>query len=155
VNYWQHATRNLIIASILSTIFYTQHSHFFNSVVFYLGHFSMKDFWLGVFPCIIFLTPDLDSDNSIPSKLWGPLKIIWKPFDHREVLHHPAWGPFILIAPFWILFQVLDIEFGTWVIIGAVVAVEGHIIVDWEYSGWKHVKKRLHFKGVKKLRKVF
>jgi len=64
---------------------------------------------------------------------------IFKPFinyGHREVLHHPAWGVVVLVLPIWELIQYFDIGLGMWFFVGAVFAIEGHIVNDWVYSRW-------------------
>ena len=139
MNYFQHATRNLALASILSLIFYFQHSHLFSFVEFYLGDFSMKDFWLGCLICTFLITSDLDSDTSTPTKLWGPLKFIWYPFNHRNVLHNVFWGPFILINFVKVPLNGFGFALAGWTIIGMITMIWCHIIVDEVDSKWKKV----------------
>jgi len=130
MNYWQHSKINLALASTISLIVYFQHSHLFSYVEFVLGPFSMKDFWLGCLICTFLITSDLDSDTSLVTKLWGPLKFIWSPFHHRNVLHHPGWGPFILISVVGVPLHYLEYGLPAWTIIGMIVMIWSHIIVD-------------------------
>lgn len=130
MNYSQHALVNIITASILSIFFYTQHSHLFSLVEFYLGNFSLKDYWLGALVCTFLITSDLDSDTSIPTKLWGPFKSIWYPFKHRNVLHHVFWGPFILISVVGVPMYYGGHELAGWTIVGMICMIESHILTD-------------------------
>jgi uncharacterized metal-binding protein len=119
VNFLQHSKINLALASILTLIFYFQHSHLFSYVEFVLGPFPIKDFLL-----------DLDSESSIPCKLWGPFKFIWSPFDHRELLHNVFWGPFILVSFVKMPLYYGGFELPGWTIVGMVCMIWSHIIVD-------------------------
>lgn len=46
---------------------------------------------------MVFLSPDLDLQDSAASHRWGPLRWLWMPyalaFRHRRASHHPLWGP--------------------------------------------------------------
>jgi uncharacterized metal-binding protein len=93
---------------------------------------QLEKFWLGVIICTYILTSDLDTWSNA-TKVWGPFKIIWRPFrkaGHRKILHNPFWGPFILIGFVWIPLQILGFQLWTETIIGMLIAIECHIICD-------------------------
>jgi len=122
----------------------------------FLNFHSFLKLWAGVVPYTFLITCDLDSSTSLVTKLWGPFKFIWRPFvdaGHREILHSIGWGPFILITPVWL---ILRFKFGIDVweesIIGAVLALWGHILADKIYSNILEIKK---IKIVKWVRRVF
>jgi uncharacterized metal-binding protein len=110
----------------------------------YLSFQGLQSFWLGIIPYTLFITCDLDSEKSIVRRLWGPFGIIWSPFSnagHREILHNPVWGPFILVCFLWVPITayyghlVVPIES----IIGAVLMLETHIVTDVIYSGCREL----------------
>lgn len=134
MNYKQHFIFNIFLASIFSVLCYSKHIYFFNICLF----------WSGVLPYSLIITPDLDSLRSKVTQLWNfaGLGFIWAPFcgyGHREVLHHITWGPFIQVAPVWIIVQAANINLGIWFFVGAVFALEGHIWSDKVYSRLKKV----------------
>jgi uncharacterized metal-binding protein len=63
------------------------------SLVAFLGGFAFS---------MVFLTPDLDLVRSRPTRRWGRLSILWRPyariFRHRGVSHHIVWGPLTRIV---------------------------------------------------------
>lgn len=110
----------------------------------YLSFEGLQNLWIGIIPYTLFITCDLDSEKSIVRRLWGPFGIIWSPFSnagHREILHNPAWGPFILVCFLWVPITayyghlVVPIES----IIGAVLMLETHIVTDVIYSGCREL----------------
>jgi uncharacterized metal-binding protein len=135
MNYQNHVITCLIIAFLSSILgFWTG----------YLSFQGLQSFWLGIIPYTLFITCDLDSEKSIVRRLWGPFGIIWSPFSnagHREILHNPAWGPFILVCFLWVPITayyghlVVPIES----IIGAVLMLETHIVTDKVYSGYRAI----------------
>ncbi len=48
---------------------------------------------------MVFLSPDLDLVDSRPTRRWGPLSFLWRPyawiFRHRGASHDIIWGPLI------------------------------------------------------------
>ena len=135
MNYWNHVYACLFVA-VFSSIW--------GVLTGYLSFEGLQNFWLGAIPYTLFITCDLDSEKSIVRKLWGPLGIIWSPFSnagHREILHNPVWGPFILVCFLWVPItayyghQVVPIES----IIGAVLMLETHIVTDVIYSGCREL----------------
>lgn len=133
MNYWNHAKACLAVA-IFSSIGGYQTG--------YLSFEGLQNFWMGIIPYTLFITCDLDSKESIVRQLWGPLGIIWSPFSHaghREILHNPAWGPFILVCFLWVPITVYDIDVSRISIIGAVLMLETHIISDKIYSGYRAI----------------
>jgi len=132
MKYEHHFYLNIFFAVIFSIICYIKH----------VQNFNIFDFWAGVLPYSLLITPDLDSEKSKVSQLWRfvGLGFVWSPFKnfgHREALHHVTWGPFIQVAPVWIGCQQEGINFGMWFFIGAVFALEGHIWSDKVYSRFK------------------
>jgi len=135
MNYQNHVITCLIIAFLSSILgFWTG----------YLSFQGLQSFWLGIIPYTLFITCDLDSEKSIVRRLWGPFGIIWSPFSnagHREILHNPVWGPFILVCFLWVPItayyghQVVPTES----IIGAVLMLETHIVTDKVYSGYRAI----------------
>ena len=135
MNYQNHVITCLIIAFLSSILgFWTG----------YLSFQGLQSFWLGIIPYTLFITCDLDSEKSIVRRLWGPFGIIWSPFSnagHREILHNPVWGPFILVCFLWVPITayyghlVVPIES----IIGAVLMLETHIVTDVIYSGCREL----------------
>lgn len=130
MNYWNHVYACLFVALLLSIGGYQTG---------YLSFQGLQSFWLGIIPYTLFFTCDLDSEKSIVRRLWGPFGIIWSPFSnagHREILHNPVWGPFILVCFLWVPLTayyghlVVPIES----IIGAVLMLETHIVTDVIYS---------------------
>lgn len=130
MNYWNHVYACLFVALLLSIGGYQTG---------YLSFQGLQSFWLGIIPYTLFITCDLDSEKSIVRRLWGPFGIIWSPFSnagHREILHNPVWGPFILVCFLWVPLTayyghlVVPIES----IIGAVLMLETHIVTDVIYS---------------------
>jgi hypothetical protein len=96
MNYWNHVYACLFVA-VFSSIGGYQTG--------YLNFQGLQNFWLGIIPYTLFITCDLDSEKSIVRRLWGPFGIIWSPFSnagHREILHNPVWGPFILVCFLWV-----------------------------------------------------
>ncbi len=69
-------------------------------------YFIPKDFYLpftaGYLIGTFLLSPDLDMKNSKPSKRWGPLRLLWRPYQakskHRGISHMPILGSFIRLA---------------------------------------------------------
>jgi len=145
MNYWNHVKACLLIA-VLSSIAGFQTG--------YLSFRGLRDFWLGIIPYTFLITCDLDSAKSLVRKLWGPFKIIWYPFvdaGHREILHNPIWGPFILMSFLWIPLTLAGIDVKTESIIGAVLMLWTHIITDKVYSGAKRVVPKRVQKSIKKV----
>lgn len=108
----------------------------------YLSFQGLQNFWMGIIPYTFFITSDLDSEKSIVRQLWGPLGIIWSPFSHaghREILHNPVWGPFILISFLWIPLTLAGVDVGIESIIGAVLMLWTHIVSDKVYSGYRKI----------------
>ena len=114
---------------------------------------SMLELWIGFIPYATVITCDLDSATSFVTKLWGPFKIIWKPFvtaGHREILHNWVYGPFIQIG-IWLLPALwYKIEVSNFIIIGAVLMLWTHIMTDKFYSAIKKVLKKIMPKFVLK-----
>lgn len=133
MNYWNHAKACLAVA-IFSSIGGYQTG--------YLSFEGLQNFWMGIIPYTLFITCDLDSKESIVRQLWGPLGIIWSPFSHaghREILHNPAWGPFILVCFLWVPLTVYDIDVSRISIIGAVLMLWTHIVTDYIYSSYRAI----------------
>ena len=135
MNYWNHVKACHAVA-IFSSIGGYQTG--------YLSFQGLQSFWLGIIPYTLFITCDLDSEKSIVRRLWGPFGIIWSPYSnagHREILHNPVWGPFILVCFLWVPItayyghQVVPTES----IIGAVLMLETHIVTDKVYSGYRAI----------------
>jgi uncharacterized metal-binding protein len=71
------------------------------SILFVLRHWitsSQALLFLGTYVFSMFLlSPDLDLSKSDAFGRWGILRWIWLPyawlFRHRQVSHHPLWGP--------------------------------------------------------------
>lgn len=135
MNYWNHVKACLFVAVVSSIGGYQTG---------YLSFQGLQSFWLGIIPYTLFITCDLDSEKSIVRRLWGPFGIIWSPFSnagHREILHNPVWGPFILVCFLWVPITayyghlVVPIES----IIGAVLMLETHIVTDVIYSGCREL----------------
>lgn len=144
MNYLNHAKFNALFILFLSTC--AAYLHFLNINSFLL-------LLIGATPYTLIITNDLDSESSIVTKLWGPLNPFkaFTGFGHREVLHHFFWGPFILITPFWMILEHFGIDIPTESLVGAVLALEGHIIADWCYSEVQDVKKSWIGKIVRKV----
>jgi len=108
----------------------------------YLSFQGLEDLWLGMIPYTLFITCDLDSEKSIVRRLWGPLGIIWSPFSHaghREILHNPVWGPFILVCFLWVPLTAHGYHVSGLSIIGAVLMLWTHIVTDVIYSGYREL----------------
>ena len=121
----------------------------------YLSFQGLEDLWLGMIPYTLFITCDLDSEKSIVRRLWGPLGIIWSPFSHaghREILHNPVWGPFILVCFLWVPLTAHGYHVSGLSIIGAVLMLWTHIVTDVIYSGYRAIVPDWI---ERKLRKVF
>lgn len=94
----------------------------------------------------LWFSADNDSPKSRSIQRWGPLKLIWKPFinaGHREILHNPIWGPWVLClipsVPLFIhIFNTGDFT-DLWILYGLVVATETHILCDIISSGTKRI----------------
>lgn len=116
------------------------------------------ELWKGFIPYAIIITCDLDSDTSTVTKLWGPFKIIWRPFTkwgHREILHHFIYGPFILIGLWLLPALYFKFEVSGFLITGAVLMLWTHILTDKFYSGFRKIIKKIMPKWVlKRLKKV-
>jgi uncharacterized metal-binding protein len=120
----QHKKTNLLLATILSFLYL----YFTKNVAL----IPLLKFWTGALPCAILLTPDLDTWSEA-TKVWGPFKFIWKPFrkaGHREILHNPVWGPFILICFVAVPLHYMGFDLWPETITGMVCMIESHIIVD-------------------------
>lgn len=117
------------------------------------------DLWKGFIPYMTIITCDLDSETSFVTKLWGPFKIIWKPFveaGHREILHHWIYGPFILIGVWLLPALYCGHQISGFLIIGAVLMLWTHIVTDTCYSGIRKIIKKIVPKWVqKRLKTVF
>jgi len=106
----------------------------------------------------LWFSPDNDSPKSRSIHRWYILKFIWKPFinaGHREILHNPVWGPWILclipsVPLFWHIYNTGDFT-DLWILIGLVVATLAHISCDWISSGTKKIVPKWIQKGVKKI----
>ncbi|MDD4521705.1 MAG: hypothetical protein PHW84_01970 [Methanosarcina sp.] len=143
MNYRRHVAA-CIITAILISIFGLKDSRLtigpLNNL--YIG--NLDDFWIGIVPYTLVITCDLDSPKSFVTKLWGPLKVIWKPFvefGHREVLHHWAWGPVVLVGWWLIPALWMGINVSEITLAGAVLMLWCHIVCDKVYSFYKKVKK--------------
>ena len=133
MNYWNHVKACLAVA-IFSSIGGYQTG--------YLNFQGLQNFWIGIIPYTFLITSDLDSQESIVRKLWGPFGRIWEPFSkagHREILHDYAWGPFILISFLWVPLTVYGYRVSIESIIGAVLMLWTHIITDKVYSGYRAI----------------
>ncbi len=57
---------------------------------------------------MLFLSPDLDLSKSDAFARWGPLRWVWLPyawlFRHRQISHHPLWGPLSRITTLAVVF---------------------------------------------------
>jgi uncharacterized metal-binding protein len=140
MKYEHHIIFNIFLAFLFSVLCFSKHVQFF----------EISLFWAGVLPYSMVITPDLDSLKSKVTQLWNfvGLGFAWSPFcgyGHREVLHHITWGPFIQVAPVWIIVEAADVKLGMWFFIGAVFALEGHIWSDKVYS------KVMKYKIVRKI----
>ncbi len=94
---------------------------------------SLGKFLFGALILSLFLSPDLDTDSSVSNR-WMIFKYIWHPFKsagHREILHNPVWGPFILIAFLWVPLKIYGIDFPIETIIGLGLSIEAHIFCDY------------------------
>lgn len=103
---------------------------------------SITDLWIGFIPYATVITCDLDSATSFVTKLWGPFKIIWKPFvnaGHREILHNWVYGPFIQIGMWLLPALYLGVDVSGWTVLGAVLMLWCHMVVDVGYSGVKKI----------------
>jgi len=106
----------------------------------------------------LYFSSDNDSPKSRSIQRWGILKIIWKPFinaGHREILHNPIWGPWILclipsVPLFMHIYNTGDFT-DLWILYGLCVATETHIMCDWISSGTKKIIPKWVQKGVKKI----
>ncbi len=71
--------------------------------------------------CVMYLSPDLDMENTMPSKRWKQLRIWWIPFekivDHRSRWSHGWIVGFIVIHAQFLLFL-------------AIVMLAGYILID-------------------------
>jgi uncharacterized metal-binding protein len=119
-----HKKANILLAFLFSFLYlyFTQN----------LALEPLLKFWFGAALGIYLFSPDLDT-NSNPTKAWGLLKIIWKPFrnaGHREILHNPIWGPFILVCFVGVPLHYVGFELWEETIIGMVVMIESHIVTD-------------------------
>jgi len=141
MNYKHHALACIVAAIILSIIGLTTN---------HLTTDTLGYFWIGVIPYTFVITCDLDSASSVVSKLFGPFNIFspFTDFGHREVLHHYAWGPFVLIG--WWLIPALwtghTVHIET--IAGAVLMLWCHIGADIVYSGCKRYVPKCVVKGI-------
>jgi uncharacterized metal-binding protein len=106
---------------------------------------TVTRFAAGVLWSTYYESSDLDCKSSVYYR-WGPLKFIWKPFissGHREILHNPFWGPFVLIsfawfvslAAAWVYFQDFSFfpVFVSWFkdfALGMLFSIWLHILVD-------------------------
>ncbi len=98
-----------------------------------------------------FLSPDIDLSYSRVSKRWGPLRIIWFPFQfifkHRGISHFPLIGTFLRVGYLTLIglsvFYILSgldagitikketlLEYGLVILTGIAVADFIHIISD-------------------------
>ena len=102
---------------------------------------TLSDFWIGILPYTFVFTCDLDSKTSVVTRLLGPVNIFrsFSDFGHREVLHHWAWGPVILIG--WWLIPALwvGIDVSEITLVGAVLMLWCHMFCDMVYSGTKRI----------------
>ncbi len=106
----------------------------------------------------LWFSSDNDSPNSNSIQRWGPIKIIWKPFinaGHREILHNPIWGPWILclIPSVPILLHIYSSGDFTdmWILYGLCVATEAHIGCDALKSGFDKIVPKWIRSGIKKV----
>ena len=90
-----------------------------------------------------FLSPDLDINSKI-FKRWKLLRIFWCPykeiFSHRQLSHHPIFGPISLICYLFALVilvlyvvnaDITRVDIRLLIIIaGMVTAIEAHIVTD-------------------------
>ena len=106
----------------------------------------------------LWFSADNDSPKSRSIQRWYILKFIWKPFinaGHREILHNPIWGSWILclipsVPIFWHIYNTGDFT-DLWILIGLVIATETHIFCDVLHSGTKRIVPKWIQKGVKKI----
>lgn len=142
MNYKHHALACIITAVILSIV---------GLVTNHLTAETIVYFWTGVIPYTFVITCDLDSASSVVTKLLGPFNIFapFADFGHREVLHHYAWGPFVLIG--WWLIPALWVGYSIHIemIAGAVLMLWCHMFTDMVYSGCKRIVPKCVVKGVK------
>lgn len=133
MNYWKHVYACLFVALL---------SSMWGFSTGYLSFQGLQNFWIGAIPYTLFITCDLDSEKSIVRQLWGPLGIIWSPFSnagHREILHNPIWGPYILISFLWIPLNLAGVDVEIESIIGAVLMLWTHVVTDVIYSGYREL----------------
>lgn len=145
MDYWRHTTACFGVAITSSIIgLYTGK----------LNLLELRYFWIGVLPYSLIITCDLDSEESIVRKLWGPFKIIWHPFvtaGHREILHNPVWSPFILISFLWVPLTGYGVDVSRMSIIGAILMLWTHIATDIVYSGYRELVPNWLEKKIKKV----
>jgi uncharacterized metal-binding protein len=142
MNYKHHAVACIITTTILSITGLATHHLTAETLVY---------FWAGVIPYTFVITCDLDSASSVVTKFFGPFNIFspFADFGHREVLHHYAWGPMILIG--WWLIPALWAGYAVHIetIAGAVLMLWCHMSMDVLYSGTKRIVPKCLVKGVK------
>ncbi|WP_448587693.1 metal-binding protein [Thermocrinis sp.] len=80
-------------------------------------YFLPKEFYIpfgfGYLIGTFLLSPDLDLRHSKPSKRWGPLKILWYPYQkrskHRGISHTPILGSFVRL--FYVLLVITAVYY--------------------------------------------
>ena len=96
---------------------------------------------------IIWLSPDIDLRQSLPSKRWSLLSYLWAPYralsGHRGFSHWPVIGTAsrvlyvaMLSAPVWILYSIPAIA-PLWPLVGHDVPARAHLLCDLLSSGFR------------------
>ena len=109
----------------------------------------------------IWLSPDLDLEQSYPSKRFGPLKLLLKPY-RMLCGHHRSWvshtpilsslirvlyclSPLVIYSIFtqddlWLVKLIYSPSF-FWVLIGLEIATDLHLFLDFQYSYFKKIRR--------------
>lgn len=119
-----------------------------------LSKVSILELWIGFIPYATVITCDLDSATSFVTKLWGPFKIIWRPFvnaGHREILHNWIYGPFIQIGVWLLPALWYKVEVSEFIVLGAVLMLWTHMVTDKFYSEFKSILPKWIWKRLEKV----
>ena len=105
-NYIGHSVINTLIGTASGIYLYSADIYTLNQVAMSASVFMFAT---------LFLSPDLDLNYSRPTKNWGPLKFVWRPYSwlskHRGLSHNVFMGTFCRILYITIVATVLFVFF--------------------------------------------
>jgi uncharacterized metal-binding protein len=133
MNYRWHTRISLLLVTVLAIYF---------AYAKILTTFEVNAFWIMGYINTIYVSPDIDHQNSTPTQHMGMVGwLTSRIFTHRGLLHNPLF--WTLLYAFVGYYVYSEYAYEAWFLTGGLVAIYTHLLLDCVSTKYKRTKTKI------------